>query len=181
MNQHSYNIIFIIALVLWVIYRRVRRNIGWQHLNQRKMLIRVVLFLIIGLMFFAGGIFHPVSLISDIVGIILGIILAYYGSFITSFERREDRLYYRPNIWIGSIVTFLFLARLIYRFYGIFAGGGLAKIQQIQQGQPNDFQNFGYAVGTSWTSGLLLIMFAYYIFYYLILLKKQKQISHLEK
>ncbi|NEZ00874.1 DUF1453 family protein [Heyndrickxia shackletonii] len=177
MNQHSYNIIFIIALILWIIYRRVRRNIGWQHLNQGKMLFRMILFFIIGLIFFAAGIAHPVSLISDIVGIILGIILAYYGSSITSFEQREDRLYYRPNIWIGSIVTFLFLARFVYRFYGIFVGGTYAK---LQQGQPNDFQNIGYSVGNSWTSGLMLIMFAYYIVYYMILLRKQKQIPHLE-
>lgn len=178
MNQHSYTIILIIALILWSIYRRVRRNIGWQHLNHRKLLVRVVIFFIIGLIFLAGGVFHPISLVSDIVGIILGMVLAYYGSTITSFEQRENRLYYRPNIWIGSIVTFLFLARFIYRFYGIFAGGTLTK---IQQGQTNDFQNMGYAVGNSWTSGLLLIMFAYYIFYYMILLRRQKQIFHLEE
>ncbi|MGV3466100.1 MAG: hypothetical protein ACO1OT_12505 [Heyndrickxia sp.] len=174
MNQHSYTIIFIIVLVLWSIFRRVRRNIGWQHLNQRKLFIRTVIFFIIGLLFLTGGLAHPVSLISDLVGIILGIILAYYGATITTFEQRDSRLYYRPNIYIGSIVTFLFLGRLIYRFYVIFASGTFSK---IQQGQPNDIQNFGYTVGTSWTSGLLLIMFAYYIFYYIILLKKQRQLS----
>ncbi|PKR84446.1 DUF1453 family protein [Heyndrickxia camelliae] len=174
MSYHSYNIIVIIALILWIIYRRVRRNIGWQHLNQKKLVFRTILFFIIGLLFLTGGISHPISLISDMVGIILGIILAYYGSRITSFEQRDGQLFYRPNVWIGSVVMFLFLARLIYRFYGVFAGEAISK---IEQGQPNDFQNIGYISGNSWTSGLLLIMFSYYIFYYMTLLKKQKQMS----
>lgn len=173
MNQHSYTILIIIALIMFSIYRRVRRNIGWQQLNQGKMTFRIVLFVIVGLIFFAEGIFHPISLVSDIVGILLGSILAFYSVTLTNFEQREERLYYRPNIWIGAIVTFIFLARFLYRFYGIFSSGAL---NGLKQGQANSMQNLS-ALGNSWTSGLMLIMFAYYVIYYVILLKKQKHIS----
>jgi hypothetical protein len=162
--MHSYSIFIIIALIIFSIYRRVRRNIGWQKLNQGSLVFRTVLFLIIGLVFLAGGVLHPISLISDVVGVLLGIILANYGAAMTSFEQRDGGHYYRPNIWIGSIVTVIFLVRFIYRFYGLFTGG-------LQQ------QNMSYTVGNSWTAGLMLIMFAYYINYYRILIKRHKQLG----
>ncbi|MBI0579125.1 hypothetical protein IEC97_17280 [Neobacillus cucumis] len=173
MNQHSYSIIIIIALIGLSIVRRVRRNIGWQQLKQGNLLFRIVLFLIIGLIFLAGGVIHPISLISDMVGILLGSILAFYSIGLTTFEQREGRLFYRPNIWIGSMVTLLFLVRFIYRFYGMLTGGALTG---LQPGQTNGWRNIGYTTGNSWTAGLMLIMFAYYVIYYLILLKKQKQL-----
>lgn len=173
MNQHTNTIVVLIVLVLFSIYRRVRRNIGWQLLHPRKLWVRTCIFLLIGLAFLVGGISHPLSLLSDVAGIIIGVVLAYYGAVLTRFEQREGGLHYRPNIWIGSTVTFIFLARFIYRFYSIFSTGAYAK---VQQGQNNGYQNMGYTIGNSWTAGLMLIMFAYYIFYYMILLKKQKQL-----
>lgn len=171
MNQHYSTIIIIIALILFSIYRRVRRNIGWQPLALGNLKFRTILFFIIGLIFFAEGVFHPISLISDIAGILLGIILAYYGAAATNFEKRERKIFYRPNTWIGSIVTLIFLARFFYRFYGIFSQGGLAA---MKNGQTNGLQNIGYTAGNSWTAGLMLIMFAYYVVYYIFLMRKQK-------
>ncbi|MED1472429.1 hypothetical protein [Bacillus salipaludis] len=174
MNQHSYSIIIIIVLIFFSIVRRVRRNIGWQQLKQGNLLFRIILFLIIGLIFLAGGVVHPISLISDSLGILLGSILAFYSVGLTTFEQREGRLFYRPNIWIGSMVTILFLVRFIYRFYSMFTGRALSG---LQPGQTNGWQNISYTTGNSWTAGLMLIMFSYYVIYYMILLKKQKQLS----
>lgn len=173
MNQHSYSIFIIIALIIFSIYRRIRRNIGWQQLNSKRLIVRIVLFCVIGLIFFAGGIFHPISLLSDIIGILLGSILAFYSVSLTTFEQRNGRYYYCPNIWIGSLVTIIFIARFIYRFYGIYVAG---SINQLQQAQSTGTQNFGYTLGNSWTAGLMLIMFAYYVIYYVVLLKKQKRL-----
>ncbi|HEX7056678.1 MAG TPA: hypothetical protein VF260_05710 [Bacilli bacterium] len=175
MDQHSSTLIIMIALILFAIYRRVRRNIGWQHLRSGSMTIRIVLFLVVGLLFFIEGVFHPISLISDIAGIGLGVVLALYGAKVTDFAQREGLLYYRPNVWIGAVVTFIFLARFVYRFYGVFSSGILDQVQQGKQ-NPNDLQNLSSAAD-SWTAGLMLIMFAYYVVYYMILLKKQKQLQ----
>lgn len=178
MTQHLYTIVIMIALFSFVIYRRVRRNIGWQELNPRRLVVRTCIFFIIGLIFLSVGLTHPISLISDVAGIIAGILLAYYGASLTTFEKREKHYYYRPNTWIGSTVTFIFLARLIYRFYRMYTSGLLTT--SVSNQQPSSYQNIGAAVGSSWTAGLLLIMFAYYIFYYLIILKKKKQLTHTE-
>ncbi|NRD78165.1 DUF1453 family protein [Bacillus sp. BRMEA1] len=169
MDQHILVIVIIIAFML---YRRVRRNIGWQPLNQGRLMFRIVLFIIIGALFLSEGILHPVSLISDVVGLVLGGILAFYSVNLTVFEQREGRLFYRPNIWIGSIVTALFIIRFIYRFYTMFTSG---MVSGVQQGQTNGWQSM-YSGSNSWTAGLMLIMFAYYAIYYMILIRKQKQL-----
>lgn len=174
MNYHSFSIVIIIALILFSIFRRIRRNIGWQQLNQRRLLFRIVLLAVVGMAFFTEGIFHPISLISDITGVLVGSILAFYSASLTSLEKREECLYYRPNIWIGGMVTFIFLARFIYRFYGIVME---EKMNGWKKVQTNGIQDFSYAIGHSWTAGLILIMFAYYVIYYVILLKKAKTIA----
>lgn len=175
MGQHSYSIIVIVALILFSMYRRVRRNIGWQPLNPGSLKFRRILFVAIGLLFFVEGASHPVSLISDIAGLALGAGLAFYSAGITDFDFRDGKMLYRPNIWIGSVVTLLFIVRFLARFYGLFASGALNGA-----GQANSMQNMGYTVGNSWTAGLLLIMFAYYAVYYSIIMNKQKEISQKE-
>lgn len=79
MGQQSF--IILAAFILFMIFRRVRRHIGWQLLHQRKM-IRTILMIIIGLLFLAGGIAHPASL----TGILIGMILAYCSAGTTRFE-----------------------------------------------------------------------------------------------
>lgn len=173
MNQNFYSILIIAALILFSIYRRVRRNIGWQEFREGSLMFRTVFLLVVGLLFVSGAVLHPISLISDILGILIGVALAYYSATVTNFEQREGRLYYRPNTWIGSTVTVIFLARLLYRFYSLYSSGGFSS---YQQGQTNGFQNMSGAIGNSWTAGLMLIMFAYYVIYYFLLLRKQKRL-----
>jgi len=167
--------VIIALLCLFIMYRmfnRVRRNFGWQPLNSRKMQIMIVVFTVLGLLFLAGGLSHTVSLISDAAGIILGIVLAYYGAALTHFEQRGGRWHYRPNAWIGVAVTVLFFGRLVYRFYSIYEAqpgggwqGGLTGAGSIQ------------TMVSGWSAGLLLVMFAYYAGYNLLVLRKQRQLS----
>ena len=178
MDQNFYKIIIIAALILFSIFRRVRRNIGWQQLNLGRLRVRTAIFFVIGLAFLVAGASHPINLISDVVGILIGIILAYYSGGLTSFERRDGRWFYRQNNWIGSIVIAIFFGRFIYRIYEIYT---LGEIAGLPGGQTGGLQNMGNAIGNSWTAGLMLIMFAYYIGYYIYLLRNQKHLSHSEK
>jgi hypothetical protein len=172
MNQHLYTIIIIGALILFSIYRRVRKSIGWQQINQGKMMFRMALSFIVGILFLVEGGFHPTNIISDVVGILIGVIIAYYSSLKTDFEQRDGHWYFRPNKWYGGVVIALFFGRFVYRFYEMYTQGAFSG---ANGGQKEGFQNFGAAVGPSWTTGLILIMFAYYIVYYIALLGKQKK------
>jgi hypothetical protein len=175
--QHFFGIITIVALILFSIYRRVRRNIGWQQLHMRKIIFRTALFSFIGLIFLIQGALHPISLVSDVVGIGIGIMLAYYSSLKTSFEQRNGSWYYRPDIWIGSLVTAIFLVRLLSRFYRMYESGAF---EGTNGANTNGFQTMNYASGNSWSSGFLLIMFGYYVLYYILLMRKQKHLQQVE-
>ena len=174
MDHNFYKVIIIAALIMFSIFRRVRRNIGWQHLNPGPMKVRTAIFLVIGVIFLAMGAFHLGSLISDVVGILIGIILAYYSAVITRFEQRDRLWYYRQNTWVGGLVIAAFLGRIIYRIYEIYT---LVKSTGLPGGKIGGLRNMGYDFGNSWTSGLMLIMFAYYTGYYILLLRNQKHLS----
>lgn len=164
--------VLLAVFILYRIYLRVRRTIGWQQLNPGKMGVMTAILFIIGLIFLIGGALHPISLISDAVGILVGVILAYCGASLTRFEQRGGRWCYRPNTWIGGTVTVLFFGRLIYRVYDMTtmtAPGG------FQEGPTLTDRLQSMAGG--WTAGLLLVMFAYYLVYNAILLRKEKQLT----
>lgn len=171
-------LVIIACLILFSIYRRVRRNIGWQELQPRKLQVRIALFLVIGLLFFVEGAGQPISLISDAAGILFGGILAYFSAGITLFEERAGRRYYRPNTWIGGLVIAVFLGRFSYRFYEIYQ---LMKSGALAGAKTDGLQNIGYTIGNSWTAGLMLIMFSYYAVYYLFLVHKQKNLANQEE
>jgi hypothetical protein len=174
MQLQSIVTIILGIFILYRIFLRVRRNIGWQQLNPGKTQVLIAIYFIIGLIFLISGAFHPISLISDAAGILIGAIIAYYGADMTRFEQRDGRYYYRPSAWIGSLVTAIFLGRLIYRMYEMYL--------QVNLGGPQGgfsmtdrLATMGYNADAPWTSGHLLIMFAYYVTYYIILLRKQKR------
>ncbi|MCS7461934.1 hypothetical protein N0M98_17490 [Paenibacillus doosanensis] len=168
----SLQALIIAAVCIFIVYRivqRVRRTIGWQQLNPGKMRTVTVILSVIGLIFLAQGALHLVSIVSDGIGLMIGVVLAYYGAEMTRFERRGADLFYRTNIWIGSVVTALFLGRLAYRVYGMYA---MSQSGGLQQG--GGMMDSLRQMSGGWTSGFMLIMFAYYIAYNLILLRKQK-------
>ncbi|WP_028548447.1 hypothetical protein [Paenibacillus sp. UNC451MF] len=155
--------------IMYRIFMRIRRNLSWQQLNPGRMQVVTVIFTLIGLIFLLEGTFQISSVISDIIGILAGIILAYFGALLTQLEKRNGHWFYRPNLWIGGLVTVIFIGRLIYRIVGIFSTDPLGTATP-----GNHLASSMLSTGSGWTSGLMLIMFAYYVTYNLILLRKQK-------
>jgi uncharacterized membrane protein len=163
-SQMQIVVIALIAIfVLYRIFRRLRRNFGWQRLNSRKLQMSTAILTILGIVLFALGASHKSSLISDVAGIVIGVILAYIGAAMTRFEQREGHLHYLPNTWIGAIVTVLFLGRILYRIYFAATQTDLAAADRLQ------------SVTGGWTAGLMLVMVSYYVVYNIFLLSKQKR------
>lgn len=170
MNTQYLVILLLIAFIGYRMYLRVRRTFVWQPLKPNGLRVRTILFGIIGLLFFAESIFagggiRAASLVSDFAGIAAGAVLAYYGAGKTLFERRGSSLHYRPNAWIGGLVTVLFLGRLLYRIYGMLQTAGDPSAMSWSERM---------GMGNAWTSGLMLIMFAYYVTYNLLLMRKYR-------
>ncbi|SEO81696.1 hypothetical protein [Paenibacillus sp. OV219] len=155
-------IVMALLFVGYRIFRRVRSNFSWSALRPRRLGFRMVLFAAVGVLFMVESGFTAVSVVSDMLGIVLGVVLGLVGASMTSFERRGAELHYKANVWIGSIVTALFIGRFAYRMYGIMT-------------MPQDQSSYNFATGGSgWSSGLILIMFAYYVVYYAFLMSKGK-------
>lgn len=158
-------ILLIVCLVGFRIFRRVRNNFSWSELRSKRMTVRIVLLTVVGVIFMTESGLSTVSIISDIVGILIGATLGVTGAAMTAFERRGAELYYKANAWIGGTVTVLFVGRFVYRMYEMMT------VEQI------DRQSFNFAAGGSnWASGLMLIMFAYYVVYYVLLMRQGKQV-----
>ncbi|NBD24123.1 DUF1453 family protein [Paenibacillus glycinis] len=163
--QQELIVILIVCLVGYRIIRRVRSQFQWIELRPRRLGFRIALFAAIGVLFMAEGGMSAVGLVSDALGILIGAALGIVGASMTAFERRGGELHYRGNAWIGGVVTALFVGRLVYRIYFALASSTGGDWNSA------DF----FAAGSSWTSGLALIMFAYYVVYYALLLKQRGQ------
>ena len=172
--QHEFYIFLIIIGVGFAIYRRVRRNIGWQPLNSRRIWFRVILFGLIGLLLLSSSLSNPVAYISDAVGIILGLILAYFAIKTIQFEQRDKKWFYRSNGWIGVILITLVLGRIIYRItvsYGTY--------ETLLNGTPASQQPPDFSTYTSHpiTAGIIFILVAYYACYYIFLIRKKDDLG----
>ncbi|MBM7567508.1 CcdC protein domain-containing protein [Paenibacillus sacheonensis] len=157
-------ILVLVCLVGYRVVKRVRSNFSWSQLQTRRLMFRIGLFSAIGILFMSQSGFSTISVVSDVLGILVGAALGVAGAALTAFERRGTGLYFKANAWIGSVVTALFVGRLAYRGYEM-------ATMSHEGGWSYSFN----AGGSEWASGLLLIMFAYYVVYYTLLLKQGKQ------
>ncbi|UPG94811.1 DUF1453 domain-containing protein [Luteibacter aegosomatissinici] len=105
------------GLMVWVVYRRVRRNFGRQTIHTRKMAIRVGLFVLVSCLLMTIG-FASIRLAEGaLAGLIVGAALGMVGLKLTRFELGTgDTDAYIPNPWIGAALTALLIGRMAYRF-----------------------------------------------------------------
>jgi hypothetical protein len=162
-------------LVLFVIYRRFRRNFGQQLLSPVRMRVRMVILLIVSCVFLPG-VLHSAAVAGALfAGAMLGVILALWGAERTGFVWVNGRLNYVPHTYTGLAVSFLFLGRLIYRLfqaYGLYQTGHVA-------GTDPGAQAFAPAAmaRSPLTVGLFFVLVGYYVCYYSLVLRKAKHVA----
>ena len=88
------------GLIVWSIYRRVRRNIGRQPLRPARHVISIVVFSLISL-------------------VLLGAALGIVGRRLTKFETTDEGRFYTPDTRIGVVLVLLFVGRLVYRYWSL--------------------------------------------------------------
>ncbi|MEK0313297.1 hypothetical protein [Cohnella sp. 56] len=154
-----------ILLVAFIMYRRIRRTVGFQLLRPRRLQVRIGIFSVIGIILIAAGFVHPIVLAADAAGLVLGGVLAWFAIRHSIVERRADGLYYRTHIVIESAVIALFIGRIAYRL--------LFAMQSTQDavnagGQADTLQQYGR---DPWTAAIFFILIAYYAGYYIYVLR----------
>lgn len=163
--------LLIAAAVLFILYRRFRRNFGRQKLRPKRMIIRIVVLAIICVLALASPFRTLASDTAAAGGAVIGIALGLWALVHTKFENTAEGRFYRPNGYIGMIVVALFFGRLIYRFMVIYPLLHQAAQQaaQNQQMQTNPFTVYQHS---PLTVGLYFLLAGYYICYYASVLIK---------
>jgi hypothetical protein len=118
------------SLVAWQVYRRIRRHIGRQPLQPKRMLARIILFAVITLGIAVFSAFYPSLLIGFGGGLLLGVPLALFGLRLTRFETTPEGRFYTPNTYIGVALSLLLAARLAYRINLLYATTHAVNTQQ---------------------------------------------------
>lgn len=159
MPAHLTNYLVMLPILAWIVWRRVSRQFGRQPIRRRRMIFRIVVFVLVGGLLALSG-FHHAALAEGLAaGALLGGALGLLGIRLTRFETDPAKGdCYVPNPWIGALLTALLLGRLAWRL--------LVAWPQMQQAPaPGAMPPAGYAASplTMLVIGLLV---GYYIVYF---------------
>ncbi len=154
----------IVAIAAFGIYRRARRNIGRQPFKPRRLVVRIIIFSVICLLVIGslGLSLPPHAAEAMAAGTIAGVTLGLFGLRHTDFEFTPAGDYYTPHTYIGLTVTFLLVARVLYRLVQLNA---LGAMDMTGRAPPPAF-------GSPLTLGVLFLTAGYYIAYYAGLLQR---------
>lgn len=156
-----------VPLVVFVIYRRVRRNFGRQPLRSTRLAITVAIFAIIAVLLLASAVvgMETGSLLrmGSAAGLLGGAALGLYGLHLTRIENTPQGRFYTPNSYIGMGLTALLLGRLVYRFAVLMPMMGAAAAQATAGYDANTMSALQRSPLTLAIVGLLV---GYYLAYY---------------
>lgn len=170
MAPHFSMPLVLIPVIVFAVWRRVRKQFGPQPIQRKRMIARIVIFaVIVGLVSFA--VMHNVQLLGGLAGgVVAGAALGLLGLRLSRFEVHPVKGdCYVPNPYIGALVTVLLLARLVWRF------AMLSPQMQDPTGvtPPVHGPDIGQSPLTMLTLGLVV---GYYVCYYAGLLVHHQRI-----
>ena len=159
------------VLVVFFVYRRIRRSIGRQMLSRARLVLRAVVLGLIGALLLPAMGRGWQQFAAASAGLLSGAGLAWWGASQTRFARQNGALYYVPHTLTGVIVALLFIGRLAYRFVQHYAA--------VHSGVANDDYNLYSAamMRTPLTLGIFYLLVGYYVCYYSWLLYKSRRLN----
>ncbi len=163
-------------LVVFAVYRRLRRSFGRQLLRPTRMTIRIVLLTVIACALMPLALRSQQFLGAEIVGAALGIGLGVWGAQRTRFVMAGERLHYVPHTYTGIAVSLLFLGRLVYRIVQVYTAAH-ANAAGAYSGDPSQAMGPASMVRSPLTVGVFFVLVGYYLYYYGWVLWKSKHLK----
>jgi hypothetical protein len=108
---------FLLGIMAWGVYRRVRRNIGRQPLRLGRIIVSLVVLLLVSALLIGLSLAFPKLLLGFGGGILLGAPLGFLGLRLTKFETTDQGHFFTPNTHIGIALSLLVVGRMIYRYW----------------------------------------------------------------
>ena len=180
MPVHLTNYLIMLPLLAWIVWRRVSRQFVRQPIRRKRMIARIVVFSVIGVLLALSG-FHRIALAEGLFGgVLVGGALGLLGIRLTRFEVDPVKGdCYVPNPWVGALLTVLLLGRLLWRFMVV-----LPQMQQVsavatQVGGYSGSPMGGYA-SSPLTMLVIGLLVGYYIVYFsgLLIHHRRFQLAH---
>jgi uncharacterized protein YacL len=168
--EHMGSTLLIMVIVAFAIYRRVKRTVGYQKLSRSRLIFRTVMFGLLGCVFLYVGMLHPINLVADGVGLVAGLVLAYYAIKHIRFEKREDAWYYRTTLWVEITVIVLLLGRIAYKLLSMY----LYNPAAFESGAASSLESY---TKDPLTVGIFFVLISFYIRYFTYLLGKHKELE----
>jgi hypothetical protein len=151
--------LFIVPIVIWRLYSRVKRNVGRQQFSKWRPWLTLTLFPTIVILISLGAVAQPLRLLAMAGGIFAGAVLGVFGIRHTKFENTPQGLFYTPNAHIGIALSVLFTGRVIYR------------IVQLYSMEPNAQLNPADFASSPLTLSIFGLLAGYYVTYAIGLLR----------
>jgi hypothetical protein len=164
------------VLVVFAVYRRLRRSFGRQLLRPARMTIRIVLLTVIACALMPLALRSQQFLGAEIVGAALGIGLGVWGAQRTRFVMAGERLHYVPHTYTGIAVSLLFLGRLVYRIVQVYTALH-AHAAGAYSADPSQAMGPASMVRSPLTVGIFYVLVGYYLYYYGWVLWKSKHLK----
>jgi hypothetical protein len=161
-------------LVVFLIYRRLRRSFGQQPLRPVRMSVRIVLLFVVGCLLLPAAFRSAAFLSAVLAGTVAGVSLAMWGVARTRFLRVSNQLYYVPHTYTGIAVSLLFLGRLVYRLVQVY--GNVHSPHPAGADAANQAFAPASMVQSPLTVGLFFVLMGYYVCYYSMVLWKSKRV-----
>jgi hypothetical protein len=168
------------ALVVFAVYRRLRRSFGRQRLRPGRMTVRIVLLALIGCVMLPMALRSAQYLAAELAGAALGVGLALWGAQRTRFATYGGQLHYVPHTYTGIAVSLLFLGRLTFRIVQMYTGvqGPLvANAQVANAADPSHAFAPASMVRSPFTVAIFFVLIGYYVCYYSWVLWKSKHLK----
>ena len=163
--------VLVAVFVAWVLYRRVRRNIGRQKLSPARMQWRMGIFGVIGALLLFNALRDVNLLGAMIAGLGGGAALAWLGLRHTKFEHTPEGDFYTPHTYIGLFVSALLLGRILYRFVAVYPA--------MQAASHEDANPFAAYQKSPLTLAIFGVLVGYYIAYYAGVLIESRRLAAL--
>jgi hypothetical protein len=162
-DPHALTPLAFAALLIWVMYRRVRRSFGPQPVRRRALMFRAGLFTVLAALILIFSPHSPELMGTVLGGILAGLLLGYVGLRHTRFETTDKGRVYIPHTYIGLFVTSLLIIRLAIRYVPIYMNSQPYPASDdpwaAYQRNPLTLAVFGLVVG-------------YYVFYNIGILRR---------
>ncbi len=150
----------VVPLILFGVYRRLRRTFGRQPIQPKRKMLRITLLSAIGAALTISAWHDPGLFEAALAGLALGAAFGGLGLRLTQFEGTAEGKFYTPNVYIGGVLTAVFLGRLVYRFIAV-----PQAMQAAAQHAP-DANPFASFQTSPLTLGIFTMLVGYYVTYY---------------